>query len=82
MSRAALASRTPIALALPRAEAAAACGISPGYFDRLVQHGTLPPGRVLGGKAVWLVDELRAALADLPADGERPLDARHEVAPI
>ncbi len=73
--RAELSARTPVAIALPRLEAAAACGCSPSYFDRLVEAQILPPGRRLAlpgtaGKTVWLLEELRAALADLPTDGE------------
>jgi hypothetical protein len=72
-----------LVLALPRGEAARACGVSEGYFDRLVAAGVIPSGRVLSdgrtaGKTIWLVDDLRAVLAELPAEDGRPLDQRRE----
>ena len=77
----------PIVLALPRGEAADALGISAGYFDRLVAARVIPAGRLLSdgtsaGKTVWLVDDLRHALQDLPADGDAPLDGRREARPF
>lgn len=76
-----------IVLALPRGEAARACGISPVFFDRLVEAGVIPSGRILSdgrtaGKTVWLVDDLRAVLEELPSDDGTPLDHAREARPI
>jgi hypothetical protein len=82
------AARSPlIVLALPRGEAARALGVSEGYFDRLVAAGAVPAGRILSdgattGKTVWLVDDLRAALEDLPSDDGKRLDHRREARPF
>ncbi|RMF38122.1 MAG: hypothetical protein D6754_08110 [Alphaproteobacteria bacterium] len=57
--------------ALRRAQAAAYCGASAPYFDRMVGEGLLPAPRRLGdGVKVWLRAELDEALAALPADGD------------
>ena len=73
----------PIVLALPRGEAARACGISETYFDRLVAAGVIPSGRVLSdgrtaGKTIWLVDDLRMVLSELPPDDGKPIDRQRE----
>ena len=54
-----------------RIDAARYCGHSPGHFDKLVKSGVYPPGRDADGVVLWLRWELDAALAELPAIGER-----------
>jgi predicted DNA-binding transcriptional regulator AlpA len=45
-----------------RGKAAAHVGISPGYFDKMVKEGLLPPPRILGSKNMWIRQELDDAL--------------------
>lgn len=53
-------------IALDRSAAALALGIGLSTFEAHVTRGTLPRPRQLGGRAVWLVEELRAAALSLP----------------
>ena len=58
---------------LRRNDAALHCGISPGFFDKLVTEGVLPPPRCLGTKVkIWMRQELDHALMSLPT--EHPTD--------
>lgn len=59
----------PVVFGLPEAEAAVAIGVSPTKFRELVAAGTMPAPRVVGGKLVYDVDELRRAFKDLPHRG-------------
>lgn len=60
----------PIVLGLPEIEAAAAVGVSQTKFIQLVADGAMPQPRVVGGKLVYDIDELRAAFKCLPHRGE------------
>lgn len=57
--------------ALSRKEAAQFVGVAPSTFDELVRTGVMPPRRSIPGhnRFVWLLEELQAALRDLPVDG-------------
>lgn len=57
--------------ALSRKEAAEFVGVAPSTFDELVKVGEMPPPRRFRGcnRVVWLLDELRSALSNLPVDG-------------
>lgn len=59
----------PVVFGLPEVEAAVAIGVSPTKFRELVAAGTMPAPRVVGGKLVYDVDELRRAFKDLPHRG-------------
>jgi predicted DNA-binding transcriptional regulator AlpA len=57
-----------IPTALRRGDAAMHCGVSPTYFDKMVDDGIMPQPRQFGeGVKVWLRDELDSALFCLPA---------------
>jgi hypothetical protein len=64
----------PLVLGLPEIEAAAAIGISQSKFRELVAKKTMPEPRVVGGKLVYDIDELRAAFKSLPHRGEETED--------
>lgn len=68
-TRQAILPTVPFVLGLPEAEAAVAVGISPTKFRELVAAGTMPQARVVGGKLVYDVDELRLAFKALPHKG-------------
>lgn len=53
------------------AAAARYLGLSQGAFTILVQTGTLPRALYLGAASVWDREELDAAFAKLPAEGQR-----------
>lgn len=59
-------------IAVGRDEAAAMFSIGVSTFELRVSRGELPQPRQLGGRAVWLVDELRAAAASLPVSAMLP----------
>jgi hypothetical protein len=59
----------PLVFGLPEAEAAVAIGVSATKFRELVAAGTMPAARVVGGKLVYDVDELRLAFKSLPHQG-------------
>jgi hypothetical protein len=60
----------PIIFGLPEAEAAVAVGVSQTKFRELVAAGTMPSARVVGGKLVYDIDELRLAFKALPHQGD------------
>lgn len=60
----------PVVFGLGETEAAAAIGISASKFRRLVKEARMPRPRRIDGRAVWDVDELRAAFKALPHEGE------------
>lgn len=49
-----------------RASGAMLLGIGISTFEAWVARGLLPKPRQLGGRALWVVDELRAAALALP----------------
>lgn len=53
-------------ITVDRAAASALLSIAVSTFEAHVARGRLPRPRQLGGRALWLVDELRAAAHDLP----------------
>ncbi len=57
-------------VALPRAEAAAAVGISERTLREAIKRGDLVE-RYIGSKPVVEVDELRAWVSSLPTEGPR-----------
>lgn len=68
----------PIVLGLRRSEAAAAIGVSPNTFDKLVSAGRLPPPRDIEGVLSWDVCELREAYRHFPYVGRRKPGAEIE----
>lgn len=60
----------PVVFGLGEIEAAAAIGVSASKFRMLVKEAQMPRPRRIGSRAVWNVDELRAAFKALPHDGE------------
>lgn len=68
-TRQAILSNAPVVLGLPEVEAAVAIGVSRTKFRELVAQGTMPAARVVGGKLVYDIDELRLAFKDLPHQG-------------
>lgn len=68
--RADVAARLPLVFGLNRIEAAAAIGVSANTFDGLVEAGQMPRPRLIKGRKVWDVDEIRAAFKCLPRENE------------
>jgi predicted DNA-binding transcriptional regulator AlpA len=60
-------------IAVDRASAAQLLGLGISTFEAHVSRGTLPKPRQLGGRAVWLVDELRATAQALPVSEMLPV---------
>jgi predicted DNA-binding transcriptional regulator AlpA len=60
----------PVVFGLGEIEAAAAIGVSASKFRALVKDGRMPSPRRIDGRAIWDVDELRAAFKALPHEGE------------
>lgn len=56
----------PIVFGLPELEAAASIGLSQTKFREMVVAGVMPEPRIVGGKRVYDVDELRAAFKAMP----------------
>jgi hypothetical protein len=59
-------------ISVGRDHAAAMLGIGTSTFEAHVSRGTLPKPRQLGGRAVWLVEELRSAAIALPVSEMLP----------
>jgi predicted DNA-binding transcriptional regulator AlpA len=56
---------------LRREDAAMHCGISPSYFDKMVEARNLPAPRLIGPSIkIWMRQELDSALFSLPTLGE------------
>lgn len=53
-----------------REEAAAYIGIGATLFDRMVQAGTMPRPKTIGGRRVWDVRALDRAFSALPSEGD------------
>jgi hypothetical protein len=60
----------PVVFGLGEIEAAAAIGVSASKFRMLVKEARMPRPRRIDSRAVWDVDELRAAFKALPHEGE------------
>lgn len=56
----------PVVFGLSEPEAAASFSISTSKFRELVKNGRAPKPRRIDGRAVWDVDELKAAFKDFP----------------
>lgn len=71
-----LADAKTIPTGLRREDAAMHCGISPGYFDKLVSARVLPPPRLIGETVkIWVRQELDNALFSLPVPNELVAEA-------
>lgn len=71
----------PVLFALSLVEAAAAIGVSPTTFLKLVAEGKMPKPTLIGRRKVWDAEEVRLAFKALPRDGdEEPLDTWGDVA--
>lgn len=57
-------------IAMGREEAAGALGISRNLFNAMVDDGRMPPPRVVNGRRLWDVGEVKAAFRAIPRDGE------------
>lgn len=57
-------------IAFGRDEASASLGISRNLFNAMVDDGRMPRPRVVNGRRLWFVDEVRAAFAAIPRDGD------------
>ncbi len=81
MRRSDVLSILPIVFGLGRFEAAAAIGVSATLFDALVDSGLMPKPRLVRGRKVWDVDELRASFKALPKvdDAGQEVDTWAEV---
>jgi len=64
-------------ISVGRDDAAMMLGIAVSTFEAHSARGTLPRPRMLGGRAVWLVDELRAAVHALPVSALQPPPTPH-----
>lgn len=53
-------------ISVGREDAARLLGIGTSTFELHVSRGSLPKARMLGGRSVWLVSELRKAAEALP----------------
>lgn len=69
-ARALVTSRLPIVFGFGEAEAAASIGIGTTLFRQMVLDGRMPRPRLLNGRRVWDVDDLRSAFKSLPMEGE------------
>jgi predicted DNA-binding transcriptional regulator AlpA len=76
MTRAAIAERRPLTMALPRRglkleDAAAYVGIGRSLFQVMVEDGRMPRPRRINARLVWDMRELDVAFDDLPVDGDK-----------
>ena len=67
--RAAVAARLPVRRGVSEVEAAIYLSLSPSFFRRLVDQGSMPRPRVAGGRRIWDVEELDLAFKALPREG-------------
>ena len=75
--RADVVARLPVVLAYDRIQSAAACGVSPTTFDKMVSEGLLPPPIKFKDRNIWSVDGLRNAVNAL-ANGGKPPSEKEE----
>jgi predicted DNA-binding transcriptional regulator AlpA len=70
----------PVVFGLGEAEAATAIGISASKFRMLVKEARMPRPRRIDGRAIWDVDELRAAFKAFPhGDADEKADTWADV---
>ena len=67
--KASIAGRLPVRRGLSEVEAAVYLSLSPSFFRRLVDQGSMPRPRVAGGRRIWDVEELDVAFKALPREG-------------
>jgi predicted DNA-binding transcriptional regulator AlpA len=67
-------------IAVGREHAAELLGLGLSTFEQHVSRGTLPRARQLGGRAVWLVSELRRTAEALPVSELLPPPAKRRTA--
>jgi predicted DNA-binding transcriptional regulator AlpA len=53
-------------IGINREQAAAFIGISPSLYDKCVERGTMPGPRMIGGRAVYDVEEVIKAFRSIP----------------
>jgi len=68
-SKANIAGRLPVRRGLDENEAAVYLSLSPSFFRKLVDAGSMPRPRVVGNRRIWDVDELDLAFKALPREG-------------
>lgn len=59
----------PLRRGLSEVEAAIYLSLSPSFFRRLVDQGSMPRPRMAGGRRIWDVEELDVAFKALPREG-------------
>ncbi len=57
-------------LLISREAAAELSSVSPGTFDQMVKHKSMPKPKVIGRRRLWDLRELEAAIAKLPHEGD------------
>lgn len=67
--------RLPVVFGLAEYEAAAAVGLGTTKFREMVDDGRMPKPRLMGGRMVYDVDELRAAFKSFPHQDEERVEA-------
>lgn len=67
-------------ITVDRNTAAVLLGIAVSTLENHVARGTLPKPRQLGGRALWLVSELRETALSLPVSALLPPPSGHEAA--
>lgn len=67
--KASVAARLPVRRGLSEVEAAIYLSLSPSFFRRLVDQGSMPRPRIAGGRRIWDVEELDVAFKALPREG-------------
>jgi predicted DNA-binding transcriptional regulator AlpA len=67
-------------IAVDREQAAALLCISRSHFEAHVARGDLPQPRKIGGRAVWLVSDLRDAAHELPVSDLLPPPSKRKLA--
>lgn len=64
-----IAARLVLRRGLSEVEAAVYLSLSPSFFRRLVDQGSMPRPRIAGGRRIWDVEELDLAFKALPREG-------------
>jgi len=59
---------TPLAVGME--SAAALLSVSANHFNKLIVQRVMPQGRLVGGRVLWDVEEVRAAFRAMPRRGE------------
>jgi excisionase family DNA binding protein len=80
MNKAEIAARLPVRRGLGESEAAVYLSLSPSFFRRLVEAGTMPRPKVAGGRRIWDIIDLDAAFGELPYEGTVTEEAQWDAA--